>query len=138
MTGSIAPGKRRRSLAQHWRRWIQVKVWRMDIHPSASIAASALIDRTWPRGIHIGAGCVIDEEAVVLTHDLTRGVYLDTWIGEGCTIGARAIVLPGVTVGRNCTIAPGALVTRDVPDHSVVIGNPGRVQGDDVRGAEGA
>lgn len=138
MTGSTAPGKRGRSLAQRWRRWIQVSVWRMDIHPSAWIATSALIDRTWPRGIHIGAGCMIDEEAVVLTHDLTRGVYLDTWIGADCVIGARAIVLPGVTVGRGCTIAPGALVTRDVPDHSMVVGNPGKVQGDDARDAEAA
>lgn len=132
MTGSIAPGKQRRSLAQRWRRWIQVSVWRMDIHPSAKIANSALIDRTWPRGIHIGAGCVIDEEAVVLTHDLTRGVYLDTWIGVNCTIGARAIVLPGIKLGRGCTIAPGALVTRDVPDGGVVVGNPGRLQADSI------
>ncbi len=96
----------------------------MDIAPSAYIAASALIDRTWPRGIHIGARCRIAEEAVVLTHDLTRGVYLDTYIGEGAMIGARAIVLPGVTIGRDCVVAPGALVVRDMPDRSRAIGNP--------------
>lgn len=108
--------------------WLQQQIrrhlWAMDIHPSARIAPTALIDRTYPRGIHIGADCQIGEEAVVLSHDLTRGLYLDTVIGAGTRIGARAIILPGITVGRNCVIQPGALVNRDVPDHSVAEGNP--------------
>lgn len=128
MASRPAERKHGRSLAQRWQRLVQTRLWRMDIHPTAWIARSALMDRTWPSGLHVGAGCVIDEEAVLLTHDLTRGVYLDTWIGEDSVIGARAIVLPGVTVGRGCTVAPGALVTRDVPDDSLVVGNPGRVQ----------
>lgn len=99
----------------------------MDIHPTAWIAASALIDRTWPRGIHIGADCVIAEEAVVLTHDMTRGIYMDTRIGDGTTVGARAIIMPGITVGRNCTILPGTLVNRDLPDGTMVAGNPARI-----------
>lgn len=98
----------------------------MDIHPTAWIASTALIDRTWPRGIHIGAHCIIDHHAVVLTHDRTRGIYLDTRIGDGTRLGARAIVLPGITVGRNCIIEPGALVNRDVPDGAHMIGNPAR------------
>ncbi len=99
----------------------------MDIHPSAWIAPTALIDRTWPKGIHIGAGCVLGEEAVVLTHDLTRGLYLDTRIGEGTLVGARAIILPGISVGRDCVIQPGALVNRDVPDFHVASGNPASI-----------
>ena len=98
----------------------------MDIHPSAWIARSTLIDRTWPRGIHIGANCVIGEEVVILTHDMTRGVYLDTVIGEGTVIGARAIVLPGLTIGRDCRIAPGSVVIRDLPEGSSVAGNPAK------------
>lgn len=96
----------------------------MTIDPTARIAASALIDRTWPKGVHIAAHVVIDEEAVVLTHDMTRGLYLDTRIGEGTHIGARAIVLPGVTIGRACTIEPGSVVSKDVPDGVRVRGNP--------------
>jgi acetyltransferase-like isoleucine patch superfamily enzyme len=109
-------------------RLIQVKVWGMDIHPSARIAPSALIDRTWPRGIHIAEGCVIDEEAVVLTHDMTRGIYLDTRLEAGCLLGARAIIMPGVTVGQDSIIAPGAVVIRDVPPRSIATGNPASVR----------
>ncbi|KQT31369.1 hypothetical protein ASG29_15610 [Sphingomonas sp. Leaf412] len=115
------------SLKQRWQRLVQTRVWRMDIHPSARIAASALIDRTWPRGVHIAAGVVIDEEAVMLTHDLTRGMYLDTRIGANSVVGARAIILPGITVGRDCVVAPGSVVNRDVPDGTRVAGNPARV-----------
>jgi acetyltransferase-like isoleucine patch superfamily enzyme len=96
----------------------------MDIHPSARIATTALIDRTWPRGIHIGEGCRIDEEVVVLTHDRTRGIYLDTRIGARSNLGARSIVMPGITIGEDCVVAPGAVVTRDLPAGSYAIGNP--------------
>lgn len=117
----------RKSLKQRIQRFIQTRVWGTDIHPSAWIATTALIDRTWPRGVHIGANCVIGEEAVVLTHDMTRGIYMDTRIGEGTTIGARAIIMPGITVGRNCTILPGTMVNRDLPDGATAQGNPARI-----------
>jgi acetyltransferase-like isoleucine patch superfamily enzyme len=48
-------------------------------------------------------------------------------IGDGCWIGARAIILPGVTLGKRVLVAAGAVVTRDVPDDSLVAGNPARV-----------
>jgi acetyltransferase-like isoleucine patch superfamily enzyme len=99
----------------------------MKIHPSAAIDPTALIDRTWPRGIHIGADCYVGEEAVVLTHDLTRGLYLDTRIGAGSYIGPRSIVLPGITIGEDCVVMPGALVTKDMPDRHVAIGNPATI-----------
>lgn len=115
-----------RSLKQRWQRLVQTAWWRMDIHPTAWIAATALIDRTWPKGIHIGAACVIDHHAVVLTHDMTRGLYLHTRIGDGTYIGPRAIILPGVTVGANCIVEAGALVNRDLPEGARVIGNPAK------------
>lgn len=102
----------------------------MDVDPSAWIAETALIDRTWPKGIHIGADCVIDEQAVVLTHDMTRGIYRDTRIGARTVIGPRAIVLPGVTIGADCRVEAGALVNRDVPDGARVSGNPATVTGE--------
>jgi acetyltransferase-like isoleucine patch superfamily enzyme len=107
-----------------WQRFVQTRVWRMDIHPSARIAASALIDRTYPKGVHIGADVVIDEQVILLTHDTSRGLYLHTRIENGATIGARAIILPGVTVGRGSVVVAGALVHRDVPDGVTVLGNP--------------
>ncbi len=99
----------------------------MDIDPTAVIADSALIDRTWPRGIHIGPGCIIDEEAVVLTHDMARGIYLDTRIGAGVQLGARSIVLPGVSIGAGSVVAPGAVVTKDMPERHYALGNPAQV-----------
>lgn len=47
-------------------------------------------------------------------------------IGDGAWIGARAIVLPGVTIGCRAVIAAGAIVTRDVPDDTLVAGQPAR------------
>lgn len=48
-------------------------------------------------------------------------------IGDGCWIGARAMILPGVTLGKRVLVAAGAVVTRDVPDDCLVAGNPARV-----------
>ncbi|MEY2688048.1 MAG: hypothetical protein RL375_2246 [Pseudomonadota bacterium] len=48
-------------------------------------------------------------------------------IGDGCFIGTNATILPRVKIGRWVTIGAGSVVTRDVPDHAVVVGNPGRV-----------
>jgi maltose O-acetyltransferase len=47
-------------------------------------------------------------------------------IGDGTWIGARAIILPGVTIGRRCLVAAGSVVSRDVPDDTLVAGNPAR------------
>ena len=48
-------------------------------------------------------------------------------IGPGCWVGARVIILPGVTIGEGCTIGTGSVVTKSVPDFSVAAGNPARV-----------
>jgi len=48
-------------------------------------------------------------------------------IGDGTWVGARAIILPGVTIGSRCLIAAGSVVSKDVPDDTLVAGNPARV-----------
>lgn len=48
-------------------------------------------------------------------------------IGHNCWIGAKVTILDGVTVGPNCVIAAGAVVTKDMPAHSVIGGVPARV-----------
>jgi acetyltransferase-like isoleucine patch superfamily enzyme len=48
-------------------------------------------------------------------------------IGNGTWVGARAMVLPGVTIGKRVVVAAGSVVTRDVPDDVLVAGNPARV-----------
>ncbi|WP_294268378.1 N-acetyltransferase [uncultured Sphingomonas sp.] len=49
-----------------------------------------------------------------------------TRIRKGASIGAGAVILPGVTIGKNVRIGAGAVVTRDVPDGETWIGNPAR------------
>lgn len=49
------------------------------------------------------------------------------FVMRGAWIGASAIILPGVTIGNNAVVGAGSIVTRDVPDFTVVAGNPARV-----------
>ncbi|HKL10089.1 MAG TPA: acyltransferase [Clostridia bacterium] len=48
-------------------------------------------------------------------------------IGDDVWIGARAIILPGVELGKGCIIAAGSVVTKDVPQYSIAGGNPAKV-----------
>ena len=87
-------------------------------------------------GVFLGPG-------VILTNDkLPRAVNPDgtlksdaDWevspirIKRGASIGAGAVILPGVSVGEFALVGAGAVVTRDVPDQGIVYGNPARVQG---------
>lgn len=99
-------------------------VWGMDLHPTCQFSLSAKFDLTYPRGVHVGARSYVAFEARVLTHDRTRGLYLDTRIGADCFIGGRALILPGVEIGDGCVIGAGAVVTRSVPPRCVAAGNP--------------
>ncbi len=51
----------------------------------------------------------------------------DVWIGRNAWIGAGAIILPGVHIGENTVIGAGSIVTKDIPDHVVAVGNPCRI-----------
>ena len=53
----------------------------------------------------------------------------ETLVREGASIGAGAIVLPGLTIGAWAVVGAGAIVTRDVPDQALVTGNPAEIQG---------
>jgi len=48
-------------------------------------------------------------------------------IGEGSQIGIGASVIQGIKVGKWCVIGAGAVIINDIPDYSVVVGNPGRI-----------
>lgn len=52
--------------------------------------------------------------------------FLKTFLKEGASIGANATILAGVTVGINSMVGAGAVVTKDVPDGVVVVGNPAK------------
>jgi UDP-2-acetamido-3-amino-2,3-dideoxy-glucuronate N-acetyltransferase len=55
-----------------------------------------------------------------------RAGWLPTLVRRGATIGANATVVCGVTVGRYAFVGAGSVVTADVPDHALVVGNPAR------------
>lgn len=51
----------------------------------------------------------------------------NTTLQKGCWVGANAVLLPGVTIGANAVVGAGSIVTKNVPDNTVVVGNPARV-----------
>ena len=53
-----------------------------------------------------------------------------TLVKRGASIGSNATVVCGVTIGRKALVGAGAVVTKDVPDHAIVVGNPARIIGD--------
>jgi UDP-2-acetamido-3-amino-2,3-dideoxy-glucuronate N-acetyltransferase len=73
----------------------------------------------YPRSITAEGRLLTDE-------DWTPG---ETLVREGASIGAGAVVLPGVTIGRWAMVGASALVTADVPDHGLVLGSPARLVG---------
>jgi UDP-2-acetamido-3-amino-2,3-dideoxy-glucuronate N-acetyltransferase len=52
------------------------------------------------------------------------GKYAETTIHHGASIGANATILPGISIGHGAMIAAGAVVTKDIPDHELWVGNP--------------
>jgi len=48
-------------------------------------------------------------------------------IGDDCWIGGNVTILAGVTIGKGCVIGAGSIVTNDVEDYSVAVGNPARI-----------
>lgn len=53
--------------------------------------------------------------------------FQKTTLKRGSSIGANATILPGITIGEDAMVGAGAVVTKDVPDRAVVVGNPARV-----------
>ncbi len=102
----------------------------IEIHPSATIGRGLFIDH--------GTGVVIGETAVIGKHvTLFQGVTLGgtgkergkrhPTIGDNVVIGAGAKVLGNITIGANSMIGANAVVIRQVPEHSTVVGVPGRI-----------
>ena len=101
--------------------------WGMDIGSGCRISLTATLDKTNPRGVHIGANTEVSSRADILAHDAAHLQHVDTRIGERCHIGVGAVIYPGVKVGDGCIVAPGAVVMRDVAANCVVVGNPAKV-----------
>ena len=56
-----------------------------------------------------------------------KDVYKTIHIKEKCWIGAEVLILPGVTIGKGCVVAAGAIVTTDVEENTMVAGIPARI-----------
>lgn len=82
--------------------------------------------------ITIGTKVAISREAFICTasHDITKPnrplITAPITICDGVWVGARAIILPGVTIGEGAVVAAGAVVTKDVDPWTVVGGNPAK------------
>lgn len=89
--------------------------------------------------VEIGKDVMMGEEVIIITqnHQFERlDIPMDrqgfqeekpVTIGDDVWIGARVIILPGVKVGKGAILAAGAIVTKDVPEYTIVGGNPARV-----------
>ena len=102
----------------------------IEIHPSATIGRGLFIDH--------GMGVVIGETAIIGQNvTLFQGVTLGgtgkehgkrhPTIGDNVVIGAGAKVLGNITIGNDSMVGANAVVIRDVPEHSTVVGVPGRI-----------
>ena len=81
-------------------------------------------------GTKVAKGAFIGPNAPILNDRYPPSRDAKKWemvtIGEGAVIGGGAVILPGIHLGSNAVLAAGALLTKDVPDNEVWIGNPAK------------
>ena len=111
------------------------------------IDPSVYFDGTDYSLISLGDNVTISREVMILTHDYSITTAMCTLgkrierhegelfflkgisVGDDTFIGARVSLLPGTKIGKNCIIGACAVVKGDIPDDSIVVGNPGKIIG---------
>jgi acetyltransferase-like isoleucine patch superfamily enzyme len=106
----------------------------LRIGRSSFINARCHFDVTSP--IEIGDRVALGQEVMIITgtHDTSDPacrsgaiVAAPVRVGPGAWLGARCVILPGVTIGEGAVVAAGAVVTQDVPPHTIAGGVPAKV-----------
>lgn len=97
-----------------------------------------VIDTTRPSLVTIGDNVSINKNFTLLTHDFVSGIFINYYdcflpssghikIGNNVRFGVNCTVLKGVTIGDNCFIGAGSIVTKDIPANSIAVGAPCKV-----------
>jgi len=79
--------------------------------------------------VFLGPSCVLTNVTNPRAQVLRRALYEKTLLKRGCSIGANATVVCGITIGRYAFVAAGAVVAKDVPDYALMVGVPARQKG---------
>ncbi len=105
----------------------------VTVGTGVSWGLEATPDVFWPELITVGDHAIIGYDATILCHEFLQSEYRTgaVVIGERAMIGAGAIVLPGVEIGADASVAANSLVTRDVPPETTVAGVPAEPMGAD-------
>src|SRR6202161_4609179 len=104
----------------------------IEIHPGATIGRRFFIDHGM--GVVIGETSEIGDDVLIYQGVTLGGTGKDTGkrhptIGDGVVIGTGAVILGDIRIGDYAKVGAGSVVVRPVPDHSTVVGVPGRVVG---------
>lgn len=79
--------------------------------------------------VFLGPSCVLTNVTNPRSQVNRHSLYEKTLFKRGCTVGANATIVCGITLGRYSFIGAGAVVTKDVPDYALILGNPGKQKG---------
>ncbi|HEY3044211.1 MAG TPA: Gfo/Idh/MocA family oxidoreductase [Vicinamibacterales bacterium] len=94
----------------------------VKIQNNVSVYAGVVIEDD----VFLGPSCVLTNVTNPRSQVNRHALYEPTVLQRGCTIGANATIVCGVTIGRYAFVGAGSVVTRDVPDFALVMGNPAR------------